>query len=285
MGEPALPTEEDLSNGAGLAYEILRRIDADEDYEIRIAASALNLDDPSWLLASTLVHYIELATKRHDALAKISEIRDSIVGQQGFNFSEHAYPLVAVLNAAGFKGAGYEISRRNLGTLIDQRDAALTRAREAEAQLAAATEADGEPGSLARSRVRAWSRLQDLNRIHDIVRAARVAGADKVDVEALLDQIEHHAKQDERAAIAIPPAVPPPPARSQLACPGCGEHHLVDAFPPGARVVVDGKRGTVREWSQYGAPLYVRVDFDEPNAEGHPVRENYHPCQLSEEPF
>ena len=60
----------------------------------------------------------------HDALTKISAIRDSIVGMQWFNFSEHAYPLVAALNAAGFAGAGYEIARKNLGTLIEQRDAA-----------------------------------------------------------------------------------------------------------------------------------------------------------------
>lgn len=59
-----------------------------------------------------------------EALQKVSDIRDSIVGMQGFNFSEHAYPLVAVLNAAGFKGAGYEISRKNLGTLIEQIKAA-----------------------------------------------------------------------------------------------------------------------------------------------------------------
>ncbi len=60
----------------------------------------------------------------HAALRKISDIRDSIVGMQGFNFSEHAYPLVAVLDAAGFKGAGYKIARANLGTLIEQVKAA-----------------------------------------------------------------------------------------------------------------------------------------------------------------
>lgn len=59
-----------------------------------------------------------------EALTKISAIRDSIVGCQGFNFSEHAYPLVAVLDDAGFKGAGYEIASKNLGTLIEQRNAA-----------------------------------------------------------------------------------------------------------------------------------------------------------------
>lgn len=54
------------------------------------------------------------------ALQKISDIRDSLIGGQQFNWSEHAYPLVAVLAEAGFKGKGYEVSRANLGTLIEQ---------------------------------------------------------------------------------------------------------------------------------------------------------------------
>jgi hypothetical protein len=72
------------------------------------------------------------------ALEKISEIRDSIIGKQGFNFSEHAYPLVAALGSVGFKGLGYEIASKNLGTLIEQRDAAIARAEKAERELAAA---------------------------------------------------------------------------------------------------------------------------------------------------
>lgn len=57
-----------------------------------------------------------------DALSKISAIRDSLIGAQAFNWSEHAYPLVAVLGSVGYEGAGYEIARKNLGTLLDQRD-------------------------------------------------------------------------------------------------------------------------------------------------------------------
>lgn len=59
-----------------------------------------------------------------DALTKISVIRDSIIGTQGFNWSEHAYPLVAALDAAGFRGADYKISRENLGTLMGRLGAA-----------------------------------------------------------------------------------------------------------------------------------------------------------------
>lgn len=65
-----------------------------------------------------------------EALTKISAIRDSIVGLQGFNFSEHAYPLVAALKAAGYEGVGYAIASANLGTLL-QRIATLEAERDA----------------------------------------------------------------------------------------------------------------------------------------------------------
>jgi hypothetical protein len=87
---------------------------------------------------------IEVKKQRDDycmALSKISDIRDSIVGQQGFNFSEHAYPLVAVLGSVGFEGKGYEISRENLGTLIEQRDRAEVERDKARAAHAVMAEA------------------------------------------------------------------------------------------------------------------------------------------------
>lgn len=43
-----------------------------------------------------------------DALTKINVVCDSIIGAQGFNWSEHAYQLVAALNATGFRGADYK---------------------------------------------------------------------------------------------------------------------------------------------------------------------------------
>ena len=57
-------------------------------------------------------------------LMKINVIRESIVGLQTVNFSEHIYPLVAALNTAGYKGLGYPESKKNLGTLLQQRDIA-----------------------------------------------------------------------------------------------------------------------------------------------------------------
>jgi hypothetical protein len=54
------------------------------------------------------------------ALAKIDAIRNSIVGCQSVNWSEHIYPLVAALGEAGYEGEEYEIARANIGTLIEQ---------------------------------------------------------------------------------------------------------------------------------------------------------------------
>lgn len=59
------------------------------------------------------------------ALAKINDIRNSIVGTQQINWSEHIYPLVAALNEAGLKGLPYPEARANMGTVIEQRDTAL----------------------------------------------------------------------------------------------------------------------------------------------------------------
>jgi hypothetical protein len=51
---------------------------------------------------------------------KVNAIRNSIVGAQTVNFSEHVYPLVAALNEAGFKGLDYAEARENVGSLIEQ---------------------------------------------------------------------------------------------------------------------------------------------------------------------
>jgi hypothetical protein len=51
---------------------------------------------------------------------KVESIMDSICGAQRFNWSEHAYPLRAALEEAGYHGKGYEEARKELGTLIDE---------------------------------------------------------------------------------------------------------------------------------------------------------------------
>jgi len=54
------------------------------------------------------------------ALKKINEIRNSIIGAQGVNWSEHVYPLVAALNEAGITGLPYPEARETVRTLADR---------------------------------------------------------------------------------------------------------------------------------------------------------------------
>jgi len=54
------------------------------------------------------------------ALAKINDIRNSIIGFQTVNWSEHVYPLVAALESAGFNGVPYSEAKDNAGTLLDK---------------------------------------------------------------------------------------------------------------------------------------------------------------------
>lgn len=54
------------------------------------------------------------------ALTKINGIRNSIVGAQTVNWSEHIYPLASALNDAGFAGESYEVARENLRTLLER---------------------------------------------------------------------------------------------------------------------------------------------------------------------
>lgn len=103
---------------------------------------------------------IARAERAEAALAKVNAIRNSIIGSQTVNWSEHVYPLVAALEAAGFPGLGYDEARQNVGTLIgrasqaETRIAALQRAVEHEI-----TTAEGDPADLlgagAVSRLRA----------------------------------------------------------------------------------------------------------------------------------
>jgi hypothetical protein len=55
-----------------------------------------------------------------EALRKINEIRNSIVGLNTLNWSEHVYPLVAALDAAGYEGMEYPEARKYYGTLLER---------------------------------------------------------------------------------------------------------------------------------------------------------------------
>lgn len=61
-------------------------------------------------------------------IAKVNDIRNSIIGCQTVNWSEHIYPLVAALEEAGVEGAGYPSSRANVGTMLERTLAAESEA-------------------------------------------------------------------------------------------------------------------------------------------------------------
>lgn len=61
---------------------------------------------------------------RDVALAKINAIRNSIIGLQSLNWSEHVYPLVAALDEAGIEGMEYPEARKYFGTLLERAVAA-----------------------------------------------------------------------------------------------------------------------------------------------------------------
>lgn len=58
--------------------------------------------------------------KARIALEGINAIRNSIVGLQAFNWSEHAYPLVALLDGIGCVGLEYDAARKFYGTLLER---------------------------------------------------------------------------------------------------------------------------------------------------------------------
>ncbi|AMU17215.1 hypothetical protein A3203_30885 [Burkholderia cenocepacia] len=65
----------------------------------------------------------ELAMLRN-TLTSINGIRNSIIGLHKLNWSEHVYPLVAALDAAGFEGMEYPEARAFYGTMLDRCNAA-----------------------------------------------------------------------------------------------------------------------------------------------------------------
>jgi len=75
-------------------------------------------------------------------------------------------------------------------------------------------------------------------------------------------------------------------AMSELPCNKCGEHHALEAFKPGdlVQTIVDregfwrGLIGTVLEWRNYNAPVWVRVQLGVTGSVD--ARRNYSPCEL-----
>lgn len=75
--------------------------------------------------------------------AEVNAIRNSIVGTQSLNWSEHVYPLVAALQKAGVSGLPYPEARALMGTLIE-------RATKAEAEVAVLRDASATARHYAR---------------------------------------------------------------------------------------------------------------------------------------
>jgi hypothetical protein len=64
---------------------------------------------------------------------KVNGVRNSIVGSQALNWSEHVYPLVATLDSAGFTGLPYPEAKARFQLLIDR----VKELEESEAELEA----------------------------------------------------------------------------------------------------------------------------------------------------
>lgn len=106
---------------------------------IRTCPTWCSLTDPHYHVADDGAHIIEGyegfeptgdgPISAEEALERINRIRNSIVGAQAINWSEHIYPLVAILNRAGLEGLPYPEAKANIGTLIDFREEAIEAAR------------------------------------------------------------------------------------------------------------------------------------------------------------
>lgn len=89
-----------------------------------------------------------------EALEEINHIRNSIIGLQTMNWSEHVYPLVAALDAAGFEGMEYPEARENFGTMLERTNAAEKALTDALSRLSALQErAERAEKALADERV------------------------------------------------------------------------------------------------------------------------------------
>lgn len=54
------------------------------------------------------------------ALNKINDIRNDVIGSQRAGWSNMVYPLVAILEEAGFEGEGYDVARERIRTWITE---------------------------------------------------------------------------------------------------------------------------------------------------------------------
>src|SRR6266404_270285 len=92
-------TKAKITENLGLLMEHVRKKygSVDEDTEM-VLFNAL-----SWTADDVEEQTREQEAKLREALDRVNDVRNSLIGYQGFNFSMHAYPLVAALNAVGIE--------------------------------------------------------------------------------------------------------------------------------------------------------------------------------------
>lgn len=119
-------------NGLHLPHTIEKARKAQKFAEIRVHRKTFCEDPSRTHTLAPPAHVVGGDEKHAIALSKINDIRNSIIGCQTMNWSEHIYPLVAALEEAGIEGAGYPASRANVGTMLErtlaaENDAAVLR--------------------------------------------------------------------------------------------------------------------------------------------------------------
>ncbi len=130
--------------------------------------------------------------------------------------------------------------------------------------------------------------LVDWNNL-DAPLLLKMLGGGAYPFETAKEKITHHAALNPpEGPRPSPQPRPKPDGLSEKPCRECGVRHELGEFPvasfayttiaktDGKVPIPAGARVFVREWSQYGGPIYYRVHLDgQPN-----VRENYSPCEL-----
>lgn len=127
-----------------LASGIIRRYDVLGD--CGLMTNELALAHTVQRLESAIAAALAAKERAENALLSINEIRNSIIGTQTMNWSEHVYPLVEALNGAGFEGMPYDEARGKFGTMLER-----TRKAESERDALAAKLAEAERLQLKQS--------------------------------------------------------------------------------------------------------------------------------------
>lgn len=146
----------------------------DREFTMRVPAECDR--DADIVLSIAAKRIAELKAERdelRDTLEVINGIRNSIVGLQTVNWSEHIYPLVASLEDAGFSGMEYPEAKKHYGTLLERTISAETKCDDLKRQLSEAREVLANIIAISDRKHDAWDRGKKIIReqvvdcIHD----------------------------------------------------------------------------------------------------------------------